>query len=123
MALRFLLDGNLPGRLLAAVLNHNAMGMHPVDVIQVGEPPDLPRGTQDPEILIWAESEDRILVSHDLSTLPIFLADHTKAGRYSPGIFLIRHGATLREVVDFIVLAAHASEPWEWAGRCQFIPV
>lgn len=80
-------------------------------------------GCQDPEILIWAEGESRILVSRDLSTLPIFLADHLHAGHHSPGIFLIRHGATLTEVVDFLVLVAHASEPWEWADRCQFIPI
>jgi hypothetical protein len=95
----------------------------PHDAIQVVDPPDLPRGSQDPDILIWAEGEARILVSHDLSTLPRFLADHIRAGRHSPGIFLIRHGTTLCEVVDFLVLVAHASEPWEWADRCRFIPV
>jgi predicted nuclease of predicted toxin-antitoxin system len=123
MALRFLLDENLPGRLWAAVMRHNARGINLVDAIQVGDPPALPRGSQDPDILIWAEAEDRILVSEDLSTLPIFLANHLQSGRHSPGIILIRHGTTLKEVVEFVVLAAHASEPWEWADRCQFIPV
>lgn len=94
-----------------------------VDVVPVGEPPDLPLGSQDPDILLWAEREGRILVSHDLSTLPAFLADHLRAGHHSPGIFLIRRGASLQEVVDFLVLVAHASEPWEWANRYQFIPV
>ncbi len=123
MPIRFLLDENLPGRLLSAFLRHNAIGMDPIDAIRVGDPLDLPRGTQDPEILAWAEDAGRILVSHDLSTLPIFLADHLHSGRHSPGIFLIRHGASLRQVLDFLVLVAHASEPWEWADRYQFIPV
>ena len=38
----------------------------------------------------------------------------------------MRHNAgvgIMREVVDFLVLAAYASEPWEWADRCQFIPI
>ncbi len=94
MPIRFLFDENLPGRLSSAVVRHNARGIHPLDVVQVGEPSDLPRGSQDPDVLIWAEGADRILVSHDLSTLPDFLADHQRAGRHSPGIFLIRHGAT-----------------------------
>src|SRR5262249_19224891 len=123
MPLRYLLDENLAGRLWSALMRHNARGIDLVDAIQVGDPPDLPRGSQDPDILIWAEAEDRILVSEDLSTLPIFLTNHLEAGRHSPGIFLIRHGSALKEVVDFLVLAAHASEPWEWADRCQFIPV
>jgi predicted nuclease of predicted toxin-antitoxin system len=123
MPLRFLLDENLPGRLWSAVMRHNAREINIVDAVQVGEPADLPRGTQDPAILVWAETEGRILVSEDLSTLPIFLANHLAAGRHSPGIFLIRHGSSLKEVVDFLVLVAHASEPWEWADRCHFIPV
>ncbi len=98
------------------------MGHLAVDAVPVGGPPDLPLGSEDPYILLWAEREDRILISHDLRTLPAFLADHLRAGHRSPGLFLIRHGASLREVVDFLVLVAHASEPWEWADRCQFIP-
>jgi Domain of unknown function (DUF5615) len=123
MPIRFLFDENLPGRLWSAVVKHNAQGIHAINLIQVGEPPDLPLGSQDADILIWAERQDRSLVSHDLSTLPNFLADHLRAGHHSPGIFLNRYGATLREVIDFLVLAAHASEPWGWADRCQFIPV
>lgn len=123
MPIRYLLDENLPGRLASAIANHNARGNLVIDAVRVGAPPDLPRGTQDPDILIWAERENRILVSHDLSTLAPFLADHLRLRRHSPGIFLIRHGATSREVGAFLVLAAHASEPWEWSGRCQFIPV
>lgn len=123
MPIRFLLDENLPLRLWSAIVRHPQPGLAPIDVIRVGDPPDLPRGTQDPDILIWAEREGRILVSEDLSTLPNFLADHLHAGRHPPGIFLIRHGANLRTVVDCLILVAHASEPWEWADRCQFIPI
>jgi predicted nuclease of predicted toxin-antitoxin system len=123
MAIRFLVDENLHGRLWSAVVHHNARGVDPIDAVQVGDPPDLPRGSEDPDILIWAEREDRILVSRDLSTLPHFLSDHLQAGHHSPGVFLIRRGTTLHEVVDFLVLAAYASEPWEWTDRCQFIPV
>jgi len=92
-------------------------------MVQVGDPPDLPRGSEDPDILIWAEREDRILVSSDLSTLPNFLSDHLQAGRHSPGVFLIRRGTTLKEGVESLMLAAYASEPWEWKDRCQFIPL
>jgi hypothetical protein len=90
MPIRFLLDENLPVRLWSAIVRQNPPGLAPIDVIRVGDPPDLPLGTQDPDILIWAEGEGRILVSEDLNTLPLFLDDHLRAGRHSPGIFLIR---------------------------------
>jgi hypothetical protein len=123
MSIRFLFDENLDDPLRSAVARHNARGIDPIDAVQVGGPSDLPRGSDDPDILIWAEREGRILVSFDRSTLPNFLSDHLQAGRHSPGIFLIRRGATLTEVVDFLVLATSASEPWEWEDRCQFIPM
>jgi hypothetical protein len=123
MTICFLFDENRDHPLRSAVARHNARGIDPIDAVQVDDPPDRPRGSDDPDILIWAEREGRILVSFDRSTLRNFLSDHLQAGHYSPGIFLIRRGTTLREVIDFLVLATYASEPREWENRCQFIPI
>jgi predicted nuclease of predicted toxin-antitoxin system len=122
MALRFLIDENLLDRLSRALARYNASGNNPIDAVQIGDIPDLPRGMDDPEILLWAEGNERILISFDLSTIPLFLSDHLQSGHHSPGVFLIRKGSHLRDVIDFLVLAAYASEPWEWKDRCQFIP-
>lgn len=123
MPVRDLIDENLRERLALAAVRHNARGIDPIDVVQVGDLADLPLGAEDPEILIWAEREEWILVSSDLSSLPIFLSDHIKGGTHSPGVFLVKHRSSLAEVLDFLVLAAHASEAWEWRDRCQFIPI
>jgi predicted nuclease of predicted toxin-antitoxin system len=123
MALRFLIDENLLGRLLRAIARHNARGVNLIDALQVGEILDLPRASEDPEILLWAERENQILVSFDLSTVPLFLGEHLQAGHHSPGVFLIRRGSSYREVIEFLALAAHASDPWEWQDRCHFIPL
>jgi hypothetical protein len=61
--LRYLLDENLRGRLWQAIGVHNQTGAYPIDVVRVGDPPDLPLGSLDPDILLWAEREGRILVS------------------------------------------------------------
>jgi Domain of unknown function (DUF5615) len=123
MALWFVVDENLLDRLSRALARHNSGGINIIDAVQVGDTAGLPRGIEDPELLLWAEREDRILLSFDLSTIPLFLSDHLHAGHHSPGVFLIRKGSHLRDVIDFLVLAAYASEPWEWKDRCQFIPI
>ena len=79
------------------------------------------RGTSDQDILIWAEREERILISLDGRTLPAHLAAHLAAGHHSPGVMLVRQ-VTFREVVEFLAIAAHASEPSEWSDRITFIP-
>ena len=90
MALSYLLDENVRGGGLWQALGlHNARGSFPVAVLRVGDPPDLPLGSKDPDILKWCELEDRILVSLDRSTVPRDLALHLQAGGHSPGVFLI----------------------------------
>jgi len=53
------------------VLRHNAGKLYPLDAVPVGEPVDLPLGSLAPDILAWAEREERILVSFDRSSLPV----------------------------------------------------
>jgi hypothetical protein len=118
----YLLDEHLRGPLWRAIQTHNARGVYPIDVVRVGDPPALPCGSLDPDILTWAEREGRILVSRDEATMKTHLADHLAAGRHSPGVFLIRRGSTLDEVVEFLVDAAYASDPPDWEARCVYIP-
>ena len=122
MPLAFLLDENLPGRLFRAIQRHNLRGGDPIDAVRVGFPPDLPLSSDDPTVLRWAESEDRIVVSEDKNTMPGHLGKHLAAGHHSPGVFLIRPGASVRTIVEFLVLVAHASEPHEWRDRVEYIP-
>ena len=52
---RFLLDEHLRGFLWKAIRHHNLIGGDFIDAIRVGDPADLPLGSSDPDILIWAE--------------------------------------------------------------------
>jgi len=121
MALAFLLDENLRGLLWKHIRRHNARGVHPIDAVRVGDVADLPLGSTDPAILLWAERESRIMLSVDEQTLPKHLADHLAASHHCPGIFFLRR-APLAQVVEFLVCAAYASEPAEWIDKTTFIP-
>lgn len=122
MPLFYLLDENLPGRLLRAIQRHNANSEHPLDVVCVGDPDDLPLSSDDASILIWCERTGRILVTEDKNTMPEHLQDHLDSDRHCPGIFLVRPNTSMNEMVEFLVLVAHASDPAEWQDRIEFIP-
>ncbi len=62
------------------------------------------------------------LVSLDQETLPVHLADHLAHGGRSPGIFLIRPGSSLREVVESLELVAHAANPDDYRDHITYIP-
>src|SRR5947209_3241076 len=102
MPLRYVLDEHLRGPLWRAIQWHNSSGVYPIDVTRVGDPVDLPLGADDPALLQWAEREQHILVSHDLDTMALHLADHLAAGRHSPGVFLIRPFSSLPQTVSFL---------------------
>ena len=75
MSLAFLLDEHLRGPLWRAIEAHNRRTTPPLDAVRVGDPDDLPLGLPDPQIVQWAERENRILVTHDRSTMPEHFLD------------------------------------------------
>jgi hypothetical protein len=122
VAIRFLLDEHLRGPLWRAVQRHNASGRDRIDVVRVGDPPDLPLASDDAAVLTWAAREGRILVTCDKNTIPAQLAVHLAGGRRSPGIFMLRPAWSVRAVVVLLMLAAYASEDEEWQDRVEYIP-
>ena len=121
MPLAFVIDENLRGPLWRAIQRHNAKGDLLLNCERVGNPNDLPLGTSDPELIRWAQSAGRIIVTSDASTMPGHLADHLAAGSHSPGIFILLPHATFFDVLEFLTLAAYASEATEWADRIEYL--
>jgi hypothetical protein len=121
MALRFILDENLRGAPWWAIEHHNIRGVDLIDTLRVGDPSDLPLGSADPSILLWAEREGRVLVSFDRSTMPGHLNDHLAAGHGSPGVFLIRPRCRIPQLVAFLSLAAYAGDEAQWLDQITYI--
>jgi hypothetical protein len=119
--LRFVVDEDSRGILWRALRVHNRSTTLPLDVTRVGDEPDLPLGLEDPQVLLWAERENRIVVSADRRTMAAYLASHLKAGHHLPGLFIILPSAKTRAVVEFLVTAAYASTSEEWLDQIVFI--
>jgi hypothetical protein len=122
MPLTYLGDENLPGRLRRAIQRHNARGVLPLDYLRTGEPDDLPLGSTDPAILLWIEQHGRILLTLDERSMPKYLAQHLQDGRHVPGIFMVQPSSKMADVLDFLVLAAYASDVSDWRDQIRYIP-
>ena len=122
MPLLYVLDENVPAAVRKAIQIHNTSSINPLDAISVGDPPDLPLGTDDSTLLLWAELEGRILVTLDENTMPRHLADHLASGHHSPGIFMIRKRSLIPKLVFTLVLAAYAGDPDHYRDRIEYIP-
>lgn len=122
MPLTYILDEHLRKRLWKAIQQHNAGGVYAIDVTQVGDPIDLPLGSTDPDLLLWAEKEGRVVVTRDRRTMPSHLNAHLKSGHHCEGIFIIRRQATVAQIVDYLVVAAYAVDPAALQDRYEYIP-
>lgn len=123
MSLRLALDENLRGPLWTAIVRRNALGLGvPLDVVRVGDLPDLPLGMEDADLLVWCEAEDRLLVSLDYDTMPAHFAAHQARGRTSPGLLLIRPGRSIPEIVEALELVAHVGDPDDYRDRVAYLP-
>jgi hypothetical protein len=122
MAIRYLLDENTRGMLWHAIVRHNAASTEPIDIVCVGDPDDLPLGSLDPDILLWAEREARVLVTLDHNTMPGYLIDLLQAGGHLPGMFLIRRRSRIRDIVAWLVLVAQSGDDEQWRDQVFYIP-
>jgi predicted nuclease of predicted toxin-antitoxin system len=121
---KFLIDQCVSARLASAIASWNVH--HPtlaLDAVSVGELPDLPLGTLDPVVLIWAERNGRVVITTDYSTMPGHFTDHLAAGRHLAGLLFLRPEATLPQLVDSLVIIAVAGVPEELFDNRMYIPL
>jgi hypothetical protein len=85
--------------------------------------PDLGMtGKDDLTVLRLAAQEQRILVSHDLKTLPRHFGQFV-ARQSSPGVFLIPQNLSLNRAIEELILLWAASEASEWENLLVFLPL
>jgi len=77
----------------------------------------------DPEVLGWALSENRILITHDVRTIPALAMEWLKDNRAIPGILLIEQSAPIGQIISDLLLIIDASEQSEWEGQIHYLPL
>lgn len=80
-------------------------------------------GKTDPAVLKWAADEDRILLTHDVTTMTKYAYERVERGLSMPGVFEIKRTTPLLEVIESLLLIVEATEPEEWTGRVVYLPL
>ena len=78
-------------------------------------------GSADAEVLEFAHSSGRILLSHDVNTLRAEAETRIADGNGIAGVFLTAQRNPTRPIAESIVLIWAASEAEEWLDRIAFI--
>lgn len=77
----------------------------------------------DPAILEWAATDNRILLTHDQATTPDFAYARVVAGQPMPGVFVLNDRISVRQATEELLLVDACSEQAEWAGLVVYLPL
>ena len=92
-------------------------------VIAVGDLTAPPKGTLDPEILLWCEKNNCILVTNNRKSMPVHLAEHIEQKHHIPGIFILNPKLSVGENLEQLILIAEGSFDNEYQDRIEFLPL
>jgi len=78
---------------------------------------------KDAEVLTLAAKGRRVLVSHDVSSMPAHFRAFMDSGQPSGGVFLIPQSLDIGAAIDELLLVWLASEASEWENRLDWLPL
>ncbi len=120
MKVRFLADADLNRAIVSGVLRREPS----LDFL-TAQAAGL-RGLSDSEVLALAAEQQRVLISHDVGTMPAHFHALRNAGKHSSGVFLISQRLDVETAIEEILLiwlASEASEASEWQNRLEWLPL
>jgi predicted nuclease of predicted toxin-antitoxin system len=115
--IKLLSDENFDGDILRGLLRR----MPDLDVLRVQ---DIGLAqTPDPIILAWAAANQRILLTHDLKTLPDFAYDRVRAGELMPGVFLVSDQMPKGQAIEELLFAIQCLSAEEVKNQVRRFPL
>jgi len=115
--LRFLADENFDNRILAGLRRR----LPALDIVRVQDVGLI--GAEDPEVLAWAAQEDRILLTHDVATVPDFAYERIMAGAAMPGVLEVPFGMPIGQAIDELLLVMETSQSADWNNQVTYLPL
>lgn len=79
--------------------------------------------SDDPALLEWAAQENRILLTHDIRTIPKFAFERVAAGLPMPGVIEVKRNIPIREAVDGLFLLIGAGVPEDFENQVRYVPL
>ena len=117
MKVRFLADADLNRAIVSGLLRRE-----PSVDFQGAQAAGL-AGRKDTEVLALAANARRVLVSHDVGTMPAHFRRFRDSGNRSPGVFLIPQNLEVGKAINELLLIWLASEASDWEDRLVWLPL
>ena len=74
-------------------------------------------------MLEWAANENRIVLTHDISTVPDFAYARMAEGKIMPGVIAVPQDAAIGRIAQDVLLLVQASFDGEFENSVIFLPL
>ena len=115
--LRLLIDENFDQRILRGL----KLGIPGIDYIVVQE--TTLKGLRDPPLLAWAAENRRIIVTHDVNTMPRHAYERVRAGQPMPGVIVIPEDLAVGKAIEELATLIECCESEELNNQVKYIPI
>src|SRR5262245_55148224 len=115
--LRLLADENFNGDIVRGLL----LRKPDLDLVRVQ---DIGlAAAEDPEILAWAATNARIILTHDRASMSGHAYHQVASGKAMSGVFILHDRFPVGRAIEEILLMVECTEQSEWIGRAVHIPL
>ncbi|MBL8160382.1 MAG: DUF5615 family PIN-like protein [Anaerolineae bacterium] len=115
--MRFAADENFDGDVLNALRNR----LLDFDVVRVQDTEMYE--SPDPRLLTWLAGEGRILLTHDVQTMPGYVYERVQAGMPVPGVIVVHRDTPIGLAIAELEVALGAGQPEDFENQVKFIPL
>jgi hypothetical protein len=117
--IRLATDEDFNNRILRGLLRRQPR----LDVVRVQDVLSRETRNDDREILEWAAAEQRLLLTHDVTTMRPYAEARVAEGKPMPGVFEVSQYLPIGQAIEEILLLAECSLEGEWEGQIRFLPL
>lgn len=115
--IRFLSDEDFNRRILRGLRRR----IPSLDVVRVQDVGLITR--PDTEVLEWAANENRVVLTHDVTTMSRYAFDRVNQNLPMPGVIEVAQDVPIGEAIEDLVLIAECSLENEWQNQVLYIPL
>ena len=115
--LRFVADENFNNDIIRGLRRQRAS----IDIVRIQDMGLY--GAPDPDVMEWAAEANRILLTHDVSTIPRYAYDRVRSGMSMPGVVVVSQYLSIGRVIRDLMLMFRYSLDDEWEDQVRYLPL
>ena len=77
----------------------------------------------DPVVLAWTADEDRILLTHDVTTMSTHAIDRVRLNKHMPSAIIVHQHLDIGNIIDDLEVITACSAATEWIGQVFYLPL